>query len=82
MRGLGFGFSNPVGTSGVLDICLCLVCCGVGGVGGEWVGCLEQGLEEWGGVMSVNCESGSLCRWQVQVSVYYARRILAHLRCT
>ena len=24
----------------------------------------------------------SLCRWQVQVSVYYAWRIPAHLRCT
>ena len=24
----------------------------------------------------------SLCRWQVQVSVYCARRIHAHLRCT
>ena len=24
----------------------------------------------------------SLCRWQVQVSVYCARRIPAHLRCT
>ena len=24
-----------------------------GGVGGEWVGGLNQGLEEWGGVMSV-----------------------------
>ena len=24
----------------------------------------------------------SLCRWQIQVSVYCARRIPAHLRCT
>ena len=24
----------------------------------------------------------SLCRWQVQVSVYCAKRIAAHLRCT
>ena len=23
------------------------------GVGGEWVGCLDQGLEGWSGVMSV-----------------------------
>ena len=38
MRGLdlGLGFTNPVGTGGVLDVCLCLGC---GGVGGEWVGC-------------------------------------------
>ena len=24
MRGLGLGFTNPVGTGGVLDVCLCL----------------------------------------------------------
>ena len=48
MRGLGLGFSNPVGTGGVLDVCL-----GFGGVGGEWVGGVDQGLEGWGGVMSV-----------------------------
>ena len=23
MRGLGLGFTNPVGTGGVLDVCLC-----------------------------------------------------------
>ena len=28
--GLGLGFSNPVGTGGVLDVCLCLGCGGVG----------------------------------------------------
>ena len=48
MRGLGLGFTNPVKTGGVLDVCL-----GFGGVGGEWVRGLNQGLEEWGGVMSV-----------------------------
>ena len=37
MKGLGLGFTNPVGTWGVLDVCLCLGCGGVGGVGGEWV---------------------------------------------
>ena len=47
---LGFGFTNPVGTGGVFDVCLHLVC---GGVGGEWVGCLVQGLEGWDGVMYV-----------------------------
>ena len=31
MRGLGLGFTNDVGTWGVLDVCLCL---GGGGVGG------------------------------------------------
>ena len=35
MRELGLGFTNPVGTGGVLDMCLCFGCGGVGGVGGE-----------------------------------------------
>ena len=38
MRDLGLDFTNPVGTGGVLDMCLCFGCGGVGGVGGEWVG--------------------------------------------
>ena len=46
-RGLDLGFTNPVGTGGVLDVCLCLGCGGVGGVGGEWVGSLDHGLEGW-----------------------------------
>ena len=50
---IGFGFINPVGTGGVLDMCLCFGCGGVGGVGGEWVGGLDQGQDRWGGVMSV-----------------------------
>ena len=37
-------------TGGVLDMCLCFGC---GGVGGEWVGGLVKGRERWGGVMSV-----------------------------
>ena len=36
MRELGLGFTNPVGTGGVLDMCLCFGCGSVGGVGGEW----------------------------------------------
>ena len=36
MRELGLGFTNPLGTGGVLDMCLCFGCGGVGGVGGEW----------------------------------------------
>ena len=36
VRGLGLGFTNPVGTGGVLDVFLCC--------GGEWVGGLEQGI--------------------------------------
>ena len=53
MRGLGLGFTNPVGTGGVLNVCLFFGCGGVGGVGGEWEGGLNQGLEGSGGVMSV-----------------------------
>ena len=49
MRELGLGFTNPMGTGGVLD--MCFGCGGVGGVGGEWVRGLNQG--RWGGVMSV-----------------------------
>ena len=30
IRGLGLGFTNPVGTWGVLDVCLCLGCGSVG----------------------------------------------------
>ena len=53
MRGLGLCFTNPVGTGEVLDVSLCC-----GGVGGEWVGGLDQGREEWGGVMlCVSCKS-------------------------
>ena len=53
MRGLGLGLTNPVGTGGVLNLCLCLGCGGVECVGWEWVRGLEQCLEERGGVMSV-----------------------------
>ena len=78
MRGLGLDSTNPVGKGGVLDLCF-----GCGGVCGEWVGGLDQGLMGWGGVMSVLVVSlDSLCRWQVQVSVYCAWRIPAHLRFT
>ena len=42
--GLGLGFTNPVGTEGV---CLCLGCGGVSGLGGEWVGGMDHGLEGW-----------------------------------
>ena len=51
MRGLGLGFTNPMGTGGLLYVCLCFGC---GGVGGEWVGGLDQGLE--GGVVLCMCE--------------------------
>ena len=51
MRGLGLGFTNHVGTGRVLGVCLCLGCCSVDGVGGEWV---VAWTRVWrGGVMSV-----------------------------
>ena len=57
MRGLGLGITNPVRTGEMLDVYLCL------GVGGEWLRGLDQGLEEWGDVMSVyNVSLDSLCR--------------------
>ena len=51
--GLGLGFTNPVRTRGVLDVCLCLGCGSVGAVGREWVRDLDQGLDRWRGIMSV-----------------------------
>ena len=53
---IGFGFTNPVGTGGVLDMCLCFGCGGVGGVGGEWLG-QGSGAVGWCYVC-VRCESG------------------------
>ena len=51
MRELGLGFTNPVGTRGVLHVCLCLGCAGVSGVSGDWVGAWTR---VWRGcVMSV-----------------------------
>ena len=47
MRELGLGFTKHLGTGGVLDVCLCFGCSGLGGVGGEWVGGLDQGQERW-----------------------------------
>ena len=57
-------------------MCMCLARGGVGGEGGEWM--RELGL----GWCYVCVSLDSLCRWQVQVSVYCAWRIPAHLRCT
>ena len=35
MRGFGMGLTNPVATGGVMDVCLCLGCGGMGGVCGK-----------------------------------------------
>ena len=51
---IGVGFTNPVGTGGVLDVCLCFGC---SGVGRKLVGGLDQGLEGWCYVC-VSCEPG------------------------
>ena len=44
---IGFGLCQSCGNRGVLEVCLYLGCGGVGGVGGEWVGGLDQGLDGW-----------------------------------
>ena len=76
---IGFGLYQSSGVRGSVGHVSVFGCGGVGGVGGEWVGGLDKGRERWGDV----CVSlDSLCRWQVQVSVYCAWRIPAHLRCT
>ena len=64
MRGLGLGFANPVGTEGVLDVCLSFGCRGVVDVGGEWIEDLDQGLEGW--VVLCLCE---LRVWILRVDV-------------
>ena len=48
-----FGLYQSCVARGVLDVCLCFGCGGVGDVDGEWVGGLDQGLDGWCGVMSV-----------------------------
>ena len=60
MRVLGLGFTNPVATVGVMDVCRCLGCGGLGRVGGEWV--VGSGFEPGSGevgwcYVSVSCES-------------------------
>ena len=56
VRGLGLGFTIPVGTGGVLDVCLCLGCGGVGSVGGECVGAWTRAWR--GRVVLCLCEFG------------------------
>ena len=54
MRELGLGFTNHVGTVGVLDMCLCVGCGVVCGVGGECVAGLDR--VRTGGVVLCLCE--------------------------
>ena len=69
------GNRGTVGRVSVFELRWCGWC--------RWGWGLEQGLERWGGVMSVWVVSPDyVCRWQIQVSVYFARRIPPHLRCT
>ena len=59
IRGLALGFTIPVGTWGVLEVCLRLGSGSVGGIGGQWVGSLDQGLDGLGWCNDcVSCESG------------------------
>ena len=65
IRELGFEFTNHMGTGGVLYVYLGLGLGfgGVGGVGGEWVGSLDQSMKRCGGILSVRVVSpDSLCR--------------------
>ena len=55
MRGLGLGFTNPVGTGGMLDVCLCFGCGDVGGIVGRGLG-PGSGWVGWCYVF-VRCES-------------------------
>ena len=53
VRRLGLGFTNPVETGGVWDVCLSLGCGDCVCLGGQRIGGLVQSLGGWGGVMSV-----------------------------
>ena len=76
---IGFGLYQSWRNRGKWDMCLCFDCGGVSGVGG---GCWLAAWAREGGVLLTPCLLDYLCRWQVQVSVYCARRIPPHLRCT
>ena len=49
---------------------------------GLYQSCENRGSVGRVSVFWLRCESGFTCRWQVQVYVYCAWRIPAHLRCT
>ena len=64
MRGLGLGFTNPVGTGGVCEMCMCLA---RGGVGGEWMRGLGLGFTNTVGTGGVCMGCGGVgsgwCAW-------------------
>ena len=50
---IGFRLHQSCGNMGSGGRVSVFGCGGVGGVGGAWEGSLDQGLEGWGGVLSV-----------------------------
>ena len=54
MRGLDLAFTNPGRSEGVVNVCLCLGCGSVGGVGGDWVVGMDQGWRS--GVVLYMCD--------------------------
>ena len=59
MRGLGLGFTNPVETGGVFDVCLCLSQNnGKSGVGGGGAGMFDTICT----VVCDRCDSSTACR--------------------
>ena len=73
IRGLGFSSTNPVGTRGVLDVCLC---CG-GGVSGDWVG----GSDWKGGVMLswIICVDGRSMHLYIVLGGYHVYQVFNHV---
>ena len=66
---MGLGFTNPLGTGGVLDMCLCFGCGGVGGVGGEWVGGSNEG-SKWtdrNGEICSKAINERICDWKGKI---------------
>ena len=77
VRGLCLGFNNPVGTGGVLDLCLGCGC--VSGVGGEWVGVLDQHLLNITSLDSGFKMAAGTCR---HCNYPNSRHIMTHIKQT
>ena len=81
---MGWGGVGRHGVSGCEDSVWALQCCGNRGsvervFGLRWCRC-GVGLEQ--SCVCVSYGLDFLCIWKVQVSIYCARRIPAHFRCT